>query len=311
MKIAVILGAFSIGTRPLDFSALRTSPRGLTGTDLCFVRTCEELEKLGHEVWPYTVYVNSCDYDKTLPAGQPQWRRLQYVDKVPGIDASYDAVISINEPNLLMGLPKGPHRIVWQMLNDFSFVQAGFDEWVDHYFGVCEQHTRHVANQCPIPAKWSTLSLGCDPELYSDARVAGRVVYTSSPDRGLHWLLQCWPDIRASVPEAHLRIFYHWSHDALCEVTAQSVAPQGGPYHPHIVELGQWCRYIKDAIPKLKHIGGDSRGQKAKLGQPRAHGPGDERSERAGVPVRHGGVQRGVQRLNPGGACELYDACCY
>lgn len=244
MKVAVILGAFSIGTRPLDFSCLMTSPRGLTGTDLCFVRTCQELEKLGHEVWAYTVFTNPGD-----------WKRLLPVDQVARIDDSFDAAISINEPNPLMGLPRRPHKVVWQMLNDFSFVQPGFDEAVDHYFGVCEQHTKHVASQCPRQSKWSTLALGCDPELYRDARVAGRVVYCSSPDRGLHWLLQCWPDIKAAVPEAHLRIFYHWSHDALCEVTQESLTPQGGPYHPHVVELGQRCRYIKDAIPKLKRLG--------------------------------------------------------
>jgi hypothetical protein len=281
MKIAVILGAFSIGTRPLDFSQLWTSPRGLTGTDLCFVRTCQELERLGHEVWAYTMYGN---------AGGPEWQsatmRLRHVtQQPPHLDGPFDAAISINEPNLLIGC-KAKQRIVWQMLNDFSFVREGYDEHVDHYFGVCAQHTAHVALQCPRPEKWSTLGLGCDPENYRDSRVRGRVVYTSSPDRGLHWLLQCWPDIRADVPEAHLRIFYHWSHDALCDVVEDSRTPQDTPYHAHVVEIGQRCRYIKDAIPKLKHLG----------------------VERLGLPVRPRGVQRGLQRQHPGGACELHDA---
>jgi glycosyltransferase involved in cell wall biosynthesis len=243
VKLAVILGAFSIGTRPLDLAHPFTSPRGLTGTDLCFVRTCQELEKLGHEVWAYTVFTNAGGWPRLLP-----------VEKVPGIDASFDAAISINEPNLLMGIG-AKQRIVWQMLNDFSFVNPGFDAHVDHYFGVCDEHTRHVARQCPNPGKWSTLGLGCDPELYSDQRVPGRAVYCSSPDRGLHWLLQCWPDIKAAVPGANLRIFYHWSHDALCDVSDGSVTPHGTPYHAHILEIAQRCRYIRDAIPKLKPLG--------------------------------------------------------
>jgi glycosyltransferase involved in cell wall biosynthesis len=248
MKLAVMLGEFSIGNRPLDFDHIFDSPRGLTGTDLSFVRTIQELKRLGHDVYGFTKFVGDTrewQGIKMLPASEA---RL-------AVDASFDAAVSMNEPNLLIGVPASVHRVVWQFLNDFSFVQAGFDDSIDHYFGVCEQHTRHVAAQCTRPEKWSTLGLGCDPELYRDSRVPGRVTYCSSPDRGLHWLLQCWPDIKANVPGAHLRIFYHWSHDALCEVTRESVAPQGGPYHPHIIELGQRCRYIKDAIPKLKHLG--------------------------------------------------------
>lgn len=208
------------------------------------MRTCQELEKLGHEVWAYTVFTNTGDWKRLLPA-----------DKVPGIDDSFDAVVSINEPNLLINLPRRPHKVVWQMLNDFSFVRPGFDDWVDHYFGVCPEHTAHVARQCPKPEKWSTLGLGCDPDAYSDRRVAGRCVFTSSPDRGLHWLLQAWPEIKARAPEAHLRIFYHWSHDAIAEVTEEARTNVGTPYHAHILEIAQRCRYIKDNVPKLKPLG--------------------------------------------------------
>lgn len=41
-----------------------------------------------------------------------------------------------------------------------------------------------------------------------------RVVYTSSPDRGLSTLLDLWPRIQAAVPGASLRIYYDWKNAA-------------------------------------------------------------------------------------------------
>lgn len=37
-----------------------------------------------------------------------------------------------------------------------------------------------------------------------------RVIWTSSYDRGLKHLLDIWPDVKKSVPQAELRIFYGW-----------------------------------------------------------------------------------------------------
>ncbi len=246
MKIALVLGSFSIGTRPLDFEHLYDSPRGLTGTDLCFIRLGEELRKLGNEV-----------------------EMIHNVNRL-NIDESFDAVISINEPNLLIGISPKIKRILYMMLNDFSFVQPGFNEWTDLYIGVCQQHSDYVEKQYPeTKGKWATVPLGCDPELYKDERVSGRVVWCSSADRGLHWLLQQWPEIKAAVPEASLRIMYHFNYGAMDQIEAGSISPQGGPYHHHIQEMAQRIRYMKDAIKKLKdlgveHVGSVSREQMVK-----------------------------------------------
>lgn len=231
MKIATILGAFSVGSRPLDLAAAHTSDRGMTGTELGFVRVTEELRKLGHDV---TSFMGDAK-------ARPEWD-------------SYDALLNWNEPNLFIGC-KGPKRVCYQMLNDFSFIQPGYGEWTDAYVGVSQKQADYVANAYPeTKGKWSVVGLGCDPDLYSDQRVRGRVVFCSSPDRGLHWLLSVWPHIREAVPEAHLRIFYHMSDDLL-DIDEHSVSPQGGPYHKHIQEIAQRKRYIKHAVEALKHLG--------------------------------------------------------
>lgn len=234
MRIATILGAFSVGARPLDLANTYTSDRGMTGTELGFLRVTEELRKLGHEVFPFIGH------------------REPFM---PWLERPYDAVLSWNEPNLLSEV-EGPKRVCYQMLNDFSFVQPGFDEWVDTYVGVCQQHADYVAdNSGTSRSKWRVVPLGCDPHLYEDHRVPGRVIYASSPDRGLHWLLQMWPDIRAAVPLAHLRVFYHWSHDHLLGINEHSLNHMGWPYDPHTLEVAQRARYIKKALEVLKPHG--------------------------------------------------------
>lgn len=241
MKIAIILGAFSVGTRPLDTSNILDNPRGLTGTDLCFIRTAEELAKLGNTVYAFTVRTDTTAI----------WNNVMYYNfdqRFDVVDDSFDCIISINEPNILFGMARKPKRIVWQMLNDFSFIQPGFDDEVDLYLGVCEAHTKHMSKQTPKPEKWNTLSLGCDIDNYTDNRIPGRVIWCSSADRGLHWLLSEWSKIKKEVNFASLRVFYHFNYIGIEEVE------EGSKSHPHIIEMAQRIRYIKNAMKELKHL---------------------------------------------------------
>lgn len=262
MKIAIILGAYSIGTRPLDFwfDNIWISSRGLTGTDLCFVKTAQELHKRGHEVHLFTVHAQP--YNK--PDSWEGVKLYNFEERHTKVDDSFDCLISINEPDVFRGMPSKPLKIVWQMLNDFPFCQPGFDDYVDKWFGVCEEHTNFLKAQVPKPEKWGTLALGCTPEWYQDNRVPGRVIWCSSADRGLHWLLSQWPQIKAAVPYANLKIFYHFNYGNL-----EKVEPNSKADHPHIVEMGQRIRYMKYAIEKLKpfdveHVGSVSREQMRK-----------------------------------------------
>lgn len=251
MKIAVILGAYSLGARPINLSEFWTSDRGATGTDLCFMRISEELSKLGHEVVMISVFTDNLAEYKGMKVVQYKYRRN-------AIDESFDAVISLNEPEVFRGMCEKPKKIVYQMLNDFSYCKDEFDSLVDTYIGVCEQHTDYLRKQTPKPEKWQTVKLGCDPDLYEDKRVPGRVIWCSSADRGLHWLLQEWSEIKKAVPIASLRIFYHFNYIGIEEIE------DGMSHHPHSIEMGQRVRYMKNAIQELKkldveHIGSVSR----------------------------------------------------
>lgn len=247
MKIAVILGAFSIGTRPLDFhyDNIWVSSRGLTGTDLATVMISSELQKLGHNISLFTVHAE--------PYNKPEiWQSVKlfnFSERFHEIDNSFDVVISINEPDALRDLNTTATKICWQFLNDFTYCQPGFDDAVDVWLAVCNKHMEHLKNTAPHPEKWQVLPLGCDPNLYQDNRVPGRVIWTSSADRGLHWLLSQWPAIKKSVPYANLRIFYHFSYGSILDIE-----PNSNTDHPHVVEMGQRLRYIKETVKRLKPL---------------------------------------------------------
>jgi glycosyltransferase involved in cell wall biosynthesis len=251
MKIAVILGAFSIGTRPINLNKIFSSERGLTGTDMCLIRVCEELKALGNDVYMFSVFSEH-------PAEHKGIKVFQFEQRNNVVDNSFDCIISINEPNVLMDMAQKPIRLVYMMLNDFSFINPGFDDFVDSYVGVCDEHTEHMKRQCPKPEKWTTVPLGCDPDEYRDERMPGRVIWCSSADRGLHWLLSKWSVIKRAVPCASLRVFYHFNY-----ISVEGVEESHGA-HPHVTEMAQRVRYIRNAMRELKtldveHVGSVSR----------------------------------------------------
>lgn len=252
MRIALMLGKMSLGARPaVDLASFRTTP-GMTGTDTGFVRIGECLEAMGHDV-----------------------TRLY-----PGNDTAgkYDAAIAVNEPDLLRTVDADV-RACSYWLNDASFCRAGFDRYCDLFFSPSRAHLEmfrtkqawrrvEVSQQNPKgvelyqfkPEKWRAIELGCDPERYGSSipgtalevarwepiapKIPGRVVYCSSPDRGLHHLLQEWPRIKRAAPHATLQIFYRlgpWIQD-LASV----------PYpFPSIEALRARALYINEALGRM------------------------------------------------------------
>lgn len=249
MRIALAFGAWCLTFRgTLDFTGHRQDPRGLSGSEYGFIRIAEELHKLGHDV---TIYTVSKD---TAWRGMP----IRPVKELSEVDRMTDVCIAFNEPELLRD-GKARVRVCDQWLNSFEYCKEGFEKHVDLWLSpsdghremiLGEPHVVQLGSKDPIlyradPAKWRTLYLGCDPERYPiDAvKVPGRVVYCSSPDRGLHLLLQEWPAIKRAVPHATLRIFYRlqaWI-DSFRDVA----------YSPPIEALRTRAVYIQECLRRM------------------------------------------------------------
>lgn len=237
----------------LDLDGYRDDPRGLTGSEMCAVRLFEELHYAGHNVlccWP--------------GRGALGWDARK--------DGEYDVAISINCPDPLRDV-RAKLRVLYALLNDFTFAKVGFEQHVDLFASPSEPHLDQVlhnpawhrvevdwehpegkAQYVPDRSKWCVVPLGCDPERYSIAvhldkvKVSGRVIYCSSPDRGLHWLLQSWPAIKRAVPHAHLRIFYRLG-DWITSMKAQ-IQPDGSVFPPVLPNV-QRALFIDEALRRM------------------------------------------------------------
>lgn len=238
MKIAFIYGRFSVGPRPLDFENLYTAPRGLTGSEISCLEYALAMQDRGHDV--------------ALVVGQDMqplsWRGMPvYPLKDPKVVDGFDAVCSWNEPDLFREISPGPVRLMNQQLNDFGYCRPDWQEHVDVVTSPSAHHLEFLKKQAPGVRAWEVLPNGCDPTQYEDGhRVAGRVIWASSADRGLHHLLEAWPAIKARVPHASLRCFYNFqpaNFDEF-ETTSQNV-------HPDLLEIAQRKRYIQHATARL------------------------------------------------------------
>ena len=257
MRITVGLGPLCLSYRgSLDLATCRQDSRGMSGTDYGTLRIAECLRDLGHEVTIRTV----------SPQAGTTWERITVV--APEVVPAADAVVAINEPALLADAPAGAFRACMTWLNDWSFCPVGFDKHVD-LFASCsaphlEQfrtnpawHRVQVTPDQPNGAetfrfdesRWTVIPLGCDPErLGGREKVPGRVVYCSSPDRGLHWLLQEWPAIKSAVPHATLRVFYRTTP------WLRQWDSQG--YYPPIEAQRTRGIYIDECLRRFAAVGG-------------------------------------------------------
>lgn len=159
-------------------------------------------------------------------------------------DGSYDAYVSILEPDILRGVPADKPRILVQWLNDFSYCRPGHEDFVDLYACPSETHRNYLSRATDVSAsKMDVVPLCCNPELHPPPgpRRPGSVAYSSSPDRGLHHLLEWWPEIKKRVPEANLRVYYRvlpW-----CDEILREPSQRGSRYWKR-------AKFVKEALTR-------------------------------------------------------------
>lgn len=231
MRIAFLYGAQFLGGRPIDFTNVWDSPRGLTGSEISWLMFAKEMHRRGHDVGLHV-------WD---PADTKEWESIP-LNRVRQLA---DVVYAWISPDLLTAVPKDALRVVNQQLNDWNYCHPGWDRYVDVITSPSRSHMEHMRSRTPAGMdKWEIVPNGCDPAQYSGAKVPGRVVYASCASRGLHLLLERWPEVKERVPEAHLRIFYNvqgWIDTVLeCRPDEHQVAR---------------AHYIRDVLPKLRAYG--------------------------------------------------------
>lgn len=264
MRIAFVYPPMHVAGRPLDFTNLWGDPRGTTGSEVTILAFAQEMAQRGHDVEMFIEHPNAPSYG--APLAKPVVLRdmadplvvLELTDMSEG--APYDAVCVSLDVNVLRSVDARSVRLCLQQINGFEYGREGFDAFVDVYVSPSANHRDSLTGSGPhqwptTRDKWHVIGNGCYPGDYlGGPKVPGRVVYTSSPDRGLHLLLDQWPEIRAAVPHAELRIFYYALEKWLSHWRGRTpdVGPApGAKWHRFDLEHMRRSQFIDRVLPGL------------------------------------------------------------
>jgi glycosyltransferase involved in cell wall biosynthesis len=224
LRVAVMLGKLGAAVHG-KLDAARAFDDGdevrgsfMTGTVAGFLTIAWGLAERGHEVDAF------CDAKETVKNCASLGGACVYPIDEAQPDDTYDTYISVLEPDLLRSAPASKVKVLVQWLNDFSYCKRpGWEEHVDAYVSPSMTHGLHLSKKTGVPSnKIFTIPLAVNPELHGPTgpRRPLSIAYASSPDRGLHHLLEWFPEIRRRVPGAELRVYYRvkpWMEEILRE----------------------------------------------------------------------------------------------
>jgi glycosyltransferase involved in cell wall biosynthesis len=278
MRIALSYSPWLLGHRGgLDLDGYRDDPRGLSGSEMCVVRLLEEWRAAGHDVTPFWLGAEpweertAAEYDVAVSVNCP--------DDLKGMKAKARCCYTLLNDFSFCKVGFEEHVDLFVSPSKVHLEQClNNPEW--RKVEVTRENPNGKILWDPSSKPWAVVPLGCDPERYvcqkcggsgesygwadesgNDVfscpecddglpeKVTGRVVYCSSPDRGLHWLLQEWPHIKRAVPHATLRIFYRLQ--PWIDAMKQQHDPKTGAVYRSVFPQVQRAIYIEEALKRL------------------------------------------------------------
>lgn len=182
---------------------------GIGGSEEAVVYLSQELTKLG---WKVTVYANpgedAGDHDGVT---YKTWWDLNAKD-------DFNALILWRYVGFVDFNPKAKFTMLWlhDVPNNPDYTQERIDK-IDKIAVLSEYHKSLLRMKNaegefePIPDSKILLTANGVSELKVPEKWEGnphRMIYASSPDRGLPYLLNMWPKVLEAVPDAELHVFY-------------------------------------------------------------------------------------------------------
>jgi len=186
-------------------------PKGIGGSETQAILVCRELSRLGYRVKifnkcreqhydregydvEYIPFDRFAEYSKTIH--YDYFIASRYLDCFNVPFSSGKNFAMIHDVFLIMNQkdPKDVHK-----------------DKIDKYFCLSHRHAQFVSEYHGIPLdKIVVTSNGLDFSRFDKdvKKDRHRMIYSSSPDRGLELLLYLFPKVKAKIPEAELDIYY-------------------------------------------------------------------------------------------------------
>lgn len=225
---------------PVDIDTIWTSSRGLTGSEIAFFMYAIKLAGRGHDVTIFTKVARPALLGAIACLPYEEWASSH-------CRQPWDALCSWMSPEPLRIAPAGAFRLFNQQVSDFNLCGAGWEPHVDILASLSNSHARHMSSMCSLSRdRWRVMYNGVDTSDFRPAdKVPGKMVWASSHDRGLHWLLEAFPSIKRRVPHAELHIFY--DPDGMNRFSGLPLLN----IDPADVELGVRSRYCLESLRRL------------------------------------------------------------
>lgn len=194
---------------PVEWGPEAPYTRGLTGSEECVVFLAEALAKTGARV---VVMADRLEGAERIVNGV-FWTFPDYIAEhdLHDPDGELTTLVVWRQPimtDFVKSLPVA-RRVLW--LHDAAGMYAKIDPsaWADYDKIVCatEYQKRTFDERYPVADKSIVIRHGI-PAMPVLPKIPGKVVYASSPDRGLERLLKWWPAVVAARPDAVLHILY-------------------------------------------------------------------------------------------------------
>lgn len=228
--------------RPVDPKSVWSSSRGLTGSELACVMYALELSRLGHGVTLFMNFERPGDIENVTCCPYQEWQSIYHKQ-------GWDALLAWMSPEPLEIADPSQFRVFNQQVSDFNLCKPGWEKYVDFLAPLSSSHARHMVGMTSFPReRWRVMHNGVDLEVFKPGKKEpGKMIWASSHDRGLHWLLEAFPSIRREVPNAELHVFYDF--DGIRRFAGLNGASGT------MAELAQRSRYSLEAIDRLRGRG--------------------------------------------------------
>jgi len=201
-KAIFILSPMFVG-RPFDPENISTSPHGLTGSDKAFLMLAREASRNGYDVKALSNFTSDGIFSGV------ECIRWHASSNDELLSKQWDLVACINDPQPLKHFKHAGVRYFNQQCNDF-IRYPGWENYTDIASSPSARHLEYLRTLSSF-SQWHVVPDGCDLSDFADLpRDRNKVIHASSPDRGLHWLLEMWPSFKQRHPGASLDIYYEW-----------------------------------------------------------------------------------------------------
>lgn len=191
-----------------NWNHLNPYTKGIGGSELCHIILDEYLRKLGHTVNSFAPLA------KEDPTNLPNWRHFSEVDKkAPG------TWLVFRDPSFFDSELNPDNRYVFVAQDvDYTWTPERLSK-VNTYICLCQAHKRFTEHKYPeLRGRVVVSSNGVRRDLIEETEKLGiprnphKIIYASSPDRGLELILNNWFRITERVPSAELHVFYGFNN---------------------------------------------------------------------------------------------------